>query len=278
MTMDITDPADAFPLVSIVVTTRNRCDEALRAVASCYAQNYGAIEILVFDDASEDDTVAAVTRAFPKVRMFANQERAGYVYNRNRGFAEANGNYVFSIDDDAYFSHSGIVSAIVAIFETDPTAGAVAIPYIEPLNRRSLSSLRKPFRAKPGEELRNFIGCAHAVRRDVALQLGGYRDFFVHQGEERDFCLRLRAAGWRLVYGSSGYIVHMVSPKRDSERIAYYGARNQILFETLNVPFPEVLFRIVWVSQGMIRYRFAWSKLPTVVSGILAGLADTIRR
>jgi GT2 family glycosyltransferase len=273
---DVSHPGS--PIASIVITTRNRCEDTLRAIASCVAQDGADLEILVFDDESEDDTVAVVGRAFPQVRMFSAAQRTGYIVNRNRGFVEARGKYVFSLDDDAYFARTDIVSQVVGLFEADPTIGAIAIPYVEPLNRRSVSSLKSPFRSKPGDELRSYVGCSHAVRRDVALMLDGYRDFFVHQGEERDFCLRMWAAGLRVVYGGAGDVVHMVSPKRDSRRVSYYGARNQILFETLNVPFPEVLFRIVWVSQGMVRYRFSWSRAGAVLLGIFAGLAETIRR
>jgi GT2 family glycosyltransferase len=269
---------DAFaPLASVVIATRNRAESSLRAVESCFQQDC-RLEVILFDDASDDGTDEIIRRAFPDTRIFRGSARAGYIVNRNLGFAEAKGDFVFSLDDDAYFSEPGTVSRTLETFARDPKIGAVAIPYVEHLVRRSVSSLKYPFRAKPGDELRSYVGCAHAVRREAALAVGGYRDFFIHQGEERDFCLRLRAAGWRIVYGAGAPVVHLVSANRDAKRVTYYGARNQILFLMLNVPFPEALLRVVWVSQATIRYRFTWATLPTKLKGISAGLFEGLKR
>lgn len=259
---------------TVVITTRNRRADTLRAVASCLAQQGCRLEIMVFDDASDDGTVEAVRQAAPSVRVFANQVRTGYVHNRNRGFREAAGSVVFSIDDDAYFTESDIITRILRCFHLDESIGAIAIPYIEPLNVRSNSTQKAPFHSLAGDELRSYIGCSHAVRRDVALRLGGYREYYVHQGEERDLCLRMRSAGWRIVYGDSGLIVHMVSPKRQTDRVIYYGARNRLLFDLLNLPLPHLLVRLLWDPVAIIRYRFALSTLSVKLRGIGAGFLE----
>ncbi len=269
--------SDPSPEVAIVISTHRRCDELIRCVNSCLAQNTEC-EILIFDDASDDRTAERIRKKFPRLRLFVSSKRRGPTANRNRGFKEAAAPIVISIDDDAYFSQPDIVSRAADILKRDPTIGAVAIPYIEPLCRRSLSSLAKPFKGKPGQELRAFVGCAHAVRRDVALQLGGYREFFFYQHEERDLCLRMRDAGWRIVYGDTGPVVHMASPIRDRDWMMYHSVRNQVLFEGLNAPFPDVLWRVGITSLGILKYRFAWATLPLKVRTIGAGLIESVRR
>jgi glycosyltransferase involved in cell wall biosynthesis len=261
---------------SIVISTFNRAHDLVRCIKSCLAQDTES-EIIVYDDASDDGTAEAVRRLFPEVRLFVSRERRGQAANRNCGLKDASSPFVVSIDDDAYFSRRDIVHQVVAMLNSDRTIGAVAIPYIEPLERRSLSSLKSPFNGKSGQDLRSYVGCAHALRRDVALRLGGYRDFFGGWHEERDFCVRLRSAGWRIVYGDTGPVVHMVSTNRDQDRITYYGGRNQVLCETLNVPFPDVLWRVGLTSLGMIRYRFSWSTLPLKMRAIGAGLVESAR-
>lgn len=262
---------------SIVISTFNRASDLVRCIRSCLAQDIDC-EILVYDDASDDLTAKTIRELFPQVRLFISPARVGYIVARNRGFKDASAPVVVSIDDDAYFSRPNIVRQAVAIFRRDPSVGAVAIPFIEPLHRRSLSSLETPFSGEAGQELKAYVGCAHAIRRHVALQLGGYREFFVHQREEQDLCLRMRAAGWRIVYGDTGPIVHMVSPDREQHRAMYYGARNQILCETLNVPFPDGLWRVGLISLGMIKYRFSWNTLLLKLRGIGSGLVESARR
>jgi GT2 family glycosyltransferase len=272
-------PADSpMTLASIVITTRCRRQDTLRAVASCFAQDFPGLEVIVFDDASGDGTAESIQAAFPKARVIALTNRSGLIENRNRGFREARGKYVFSLDDDSYFSRSDIVSSIAALLERDPTIGAVAIPFVEPRKRRSLSSLARPLKARPGDELSSYVACACAIRRDAALAIGGYRTFYVRQHEEPDFCLRLRAAGSRIVYGDSGYIVHTVNPRRDPKRISFYGVRNLILFEMLNSPLCFLPFRLVSSIVGILSYRFSWSTLRLKLHAVGAGILESVRR
>lgn len=265
------------PTASIVITTRNRRDDTLLAVASAFAQDC-AVEVLVYDDASDDETAKVVKRDFPHARVYRNVERSGYIVNRNRGFRDALAPVVFSLDDDAYFSAPDTVSRTLKIMADDGKIAAVAIPFIEPLSRRSLSSQRAGPPPAPFAQLRSYVGCAHAVRTEAALGVGGYREFFIHQREEPDLCLRMLNAGWRIVYGDSAPIVHMVSPKRDAHRVSHYGARNSVLCDTLNVPFPDLLARLVRTPIGVMCYRFSWSDAPNRIRALASGWLETIRR
>jgi hypothetical protein len=103
----------------------------------------------------------------------------------------ARGDVIFSLDDDAVFSSPFVVEQTLRDF-SHPQIGAVAIPYIEP-HKANKEMQRAPSRDDVWITA-SYIGTAHAVRRDVFLALGGYREHLVHQGEEGDFCLRMLAA------------------------------------------------------------------------------------
>jgi len=249
------------PLVSIVITTRNRPEDVLRAVASCMAQDYQPLEVVVYDDCSERDIAGLVQGAFPGVRVFRGQAPVGLIVLRNCGFREAAGKYVVSIDDDAYFTDHGIVRRTVELMEKDASIGSVAIPYIEPLERQALSSLQVKNHAKPMEELRSYVGCSHALKRELALELNGYREFFFQQGEERDLAIRIYAAGYRIVLGDSAPIVHEVSPNRDP-RARRFGMRNTLLCDFLNMPLRLALPLMLIHAFKMARYRATWKTFP----------------
>jgi glycosyltransferase involved in cell wall biosynthesis len=136
-------------------------------------------------------TLDQQTAAKPQLRLIRHEVSAGYIVRRNEGAREARGDVIFSLDDDALFSSPFVVEQTLLDF-SHPRIGAVAIPYIEP-HKANNEMQRAPTR----EDIwitASYIGTAHAVRRDVFLALGGYREHLVHQGEEGDFCLRMLAA------------------------------------------------------------------------------------
>jgi glycosyltransferase involved in cell wall biosynthesis len=132
-----------------------------------------------------------VTTGSPVLRLIRHEVSAGYIVRRNEGARLAKGDVIFSLDDDAVFSSPFVVEQTLRDF-SHPRIGAVAIPYIEP-HKANKEMQRAPTR----EDIwitASYIGTAHAVRRNVFLALGGYREHLVHQGEEGDFCLRMLAA------------------------------------------------------------------------------------
>ena len=165
---------------TVVITTKNRREDLLKAVASVLFQT-ARPEVLVIDDGSIDGTSEAVAREFPSVRLHRSEQSLGYIAQRNRGAEMARNPIVFSIDDDAVFSSPLVVEQTLREFE-NLQIGAVAIPFID-VNRSSAVMQKAP-RADSIFAAYSFIGTAHALRREVFLRLGGYRDALVHQGEE----------------------------------------------------------------------------------------------
>lgn len=94
------------PLVSVIIPTRNRAGLLPRAVASVRAQTYAAIEILIVDDASTDETpavVAAMLAEDPRIRSLRNAE-AMQNAARNVGIEAARGEVLAFLDDDDYWA------------------------------------------------------------------------------------------------------------------------------------------------------------------------------
>jgi len=93
---------NAAPLVSVVIPAYDRAHCVTDAVDSVLAQTHPAMECLVVDDGSRDDTVAVLRAAFgddPRVRVLA-RDHAGVSAARNHGIAQAAGEYVTFLDSD----------------------------------------------------------------------------------------------------------------------------------------------------------------------------------
>jgi glycosyltransferase involved in cell wall biosynthesis len=88
-------------LVSVIIPTRDRADLVMRAVASVLAQTHGALDLVVVDDGSVDDTRARLAGlADPRLRVLAHGAPRGVSAARNTGLAAARGDYFALLDSD----------------------------------------------------------------------------------------------------------------------------------------------------------------------------------
>lgn len=95
------DKLRAMTLVSVVIPTYNRAQMVKRAIQSALAQTHAAIEVLVIDDGSTDETVAAVG-SIPdsRVSCLRQESNRGHAAARNSGIAASSGDYVAFLDSD----------------------------------------------------------------------------------------------------------------------------------------------------------------------------------
>ena len=261
-------------IATVVITTKDRKDELCGALESVLRQTT-PIEVLVIDDGSTDGTTEFVRANFPGVTVIRSDVSHGLVVQRNRGARLAMTPFIFSIDDDAVFSTPHVVEQTLAEFDA-PRIGAVAIPFIEPLKGDRLMQ-RAPSRERVWIT-DSFIGTAHALRRDLFLELHGYRDTLVHQGEERDYCIRMLDRGWLTRLGNSDPILHYESPRRDLGRMAYFGRRNDILFAWHYVPLAWFPVHLAATSINGVRTAIRYGRFHSMAAGICAGFVECFRR
>jgi glycosyltransferase involved in cell wall biosynthesis len=255
---------------TVVITTKNRKEELRGAVRSALEQT-AAPEVLVIDDGSTDGTSDLIRQEFPAARLERSESSLGLVVQRNRAAKMATGDIIVSIDDDAAFPSPHTIQQTLLEFD-HPRVGAVGIPYInirqETFVRQVAPDDGRFYVGAP------FIGTAHALRKDLFLQLGGYNEYIFHQGEESDYCMRMLNAGYVVRVGRADPIHHFESPRRDYRRMDLYGRRNEILFIWQNAPARYVPFRLVRASVGGVvdgfRQRRPWRMMQGVIWGWIA--------
>ena len=122
-------PAGRFgpkTLVSVVLPTFERPRRTLRAVRSVLGQDHGALELIVVDDASRDDTVARLASVDDARLRIVRQDVNGGVANaRNRGMAEASGEVIAFLDSDDEWLPGKLSASLDALSSAGPLAGIV---------------------------------------------------------------------------------------------------------------------------------------------------------
>src|SRR3954462_6988719 len=86
------------PLISIVIPSYNQAHFLREAIESVLAQSYPALEIIVVDDGSRDES-ATVAMRYPNVRCLR-QPNMGVAAARNTGLRHSSGEYLVFLDQD----------------------------------------------------------------------------------------------------------------------------------------------------------------------------------
>jgi glycosyltransferase involved in cell wall biosynthesis len=98
-------PPDESMHISVIIPVYNRVNLVGRALASVYAQNRPAREVIVVDDGSSDGTGNYVRTHFPQAR-YIRQANQGVSAARNRGIAAARNDWLAFLDsDDEWLPH-----------------------------------------------------------------------------------------------------------------------------------------------------------------------------
>lgn len=89
------------PQVSVIIPTYNRSEFLRVAVSSALAQTLQDFEIIVVDDASEEDTGEVISQFEDKrIRLIRHERNQGVSVARNSGVVNSRGKYIAFLDDD----------------------------------------------------------------------------------------------------------------------------------------------------------------------------------
>lgn len=244
-------------LATLAITTHNRKDELPLALDSALAQSLGErLEIVVIDDGSSDGTFDMLQERYakyPNVKLDSMQPGVGLIAERNRFPELCSGPVIFSMDDDAVFDSERTVEQTLAEFdhaEHGARIGAIAIPYIDVKITPEEVKQRSP---EPGVlyATEQYRGTAHAIRKDVFVDVGRYRAQLFRQGEEQDLCVRMYDAGYAVILGSADPLHHLESPKRSKPAIFRYTARNLLWYPWHNAPLGAMAVQVAGTTAKL---------------------------
>ncbi len=258
-----------MPDLSVVIVTRNRKQELIRALRSVAMQT-ARIEIIVIDDASDDGTAEAVEREFPDARLVRSETRQGLIRQRNRGASLARAPFITTFDDDAELISPETFEVALGAFD-HPRIAAVALPTIDlglefVLRNRAPDSERRYL-------CDTFPGAASLLRLDVYLKLGGFREELGNRGcEDSEYARRLFQCGYVVRIGTAPEVHHHVSANRDLREDTYLQARSQMLATFWSMRYRDFPRRAMLSLGHGLRNRRLWAASRGLIAGSLASV------
>jgi hypothetical protein len=290
----------AQPHVATVVLSWNGRDDTLECLASLERMRWEPHTAILVDNGSTDGTTEAVRERFPEAVVIRSEENLGFAEGNNVGIRaalDAGADYVLILNNDTIVDE-GLIAALVEEAERRPDAGALCplIRYVDPPDRIWYAGARFDPRAihngrhtgygerDAGQyhavrEIGRATGAAMLVPRRVIEEVGYFdRELFI-QVEDVEWSLRMRAAGYRILFVPSGVLWHHVAVASGGERApetAYYEMRNTLVVSARHSPLPRL--RHLWRELGILAVHLFHARLaPRPLEnarGVIAGWRD----
>jgi GT2 family glycosyltransferase len=259
------------PLVSILVLNWNGEKIIRQSLGSIENLTYPQTEVIFIDNNSTDASVEIVHKEFPNFQIVENNKNLGFAAGMNEGIKRARGDLICLYNSDAV-AHPTSLSLLVKRILSESSIGLAGglILYYEPNNiiwsmgcmLDPLTGIiwseglgqqltKDPRNLRPITDLDYLSGCVLLVKREVIQKIGLLDEGYFIAGEDLDFCMRAKRAGYKCVLDPSAVIWHIGSYSLRQLPLQSYIERQKSDFRTilLHVPTPllpsALFFQIV---------------------------------
>ena len=269
-----------MPCVGVVIVNWNRAADTQRCLDSLHQTTYPALEIVVVDNGSTDDSVAVLQSAEPQLTLIQTGENLGYTGGHNVGiryFLERDAAYVLLLNNDAVIDPDAITELVdVASKCTQPCFVGAEICVLEApqtvlsaggdledgwrVRHTRAGEAHKDAPAQPYAT--EFLsGCAILASRAALVQVGLLDDDFFLYFEDVEWSYRARRLGVALMIAPRALVWHPDTHVRDtnSKRITYYATRNALLFARKHRLGVRTRLGLWWYH---VRMALSWSLRP----------------
>lgn len=238
------------PLVSVIILNWNKASETLACLESVTKLEYPNCSIVVVDNGSTDNSVAQIASQFPEIELLETNINLGYAEGNNVGIRHAlqkDAKYLFVLNNDVRVAPDTL-NQLVSVAEQFPKVTLLGpkVYHLDSSNQIQSAGGKLDYlwRSKQRgldnidygqfdviEDVDYVIGAAVLVRANHLKKVGLLdSDFFLYR-EDIDWCLRVRRAGYRVLYVPGAKIWHRSHHVRERElpRVTYYMARNSLM-------------------------------------------------
>ena len=275
------------PKVAVVILNWNGAKYLKQFLPSVLASTWPALEVVMGDNASNDDSVAFVRDNYPSVRIIQNDTNYGFTGGYNRVLAQVDADYYILLNSDVEVV-PGWIEPVISLMESDDLVAAAApkiLAYAQkdtfehagaaggfidaygyPFCRgRLFNEVEKDHgQYEQSGEIFWASGASLFIKKKYWDLAGGFDDSFFAHMEEIDLCWRLKNMGYKVMYCAQSTVYHVGGGTLNAENPfkTYLNFRNNLLLIKNNLPF--------WRAFWLISIRF-WLDLLALLRFLTEG-------
>ena len=267
-------------IVSVVILNYNGRRYLENCLTSLNKTTYRNYDVILVDNASQDDSVNFVKKNFPYVKVIENPGNLGFAKGYNVCLKKIKTEYVVLLGNDTTVDPKWL-EELIRIADSDPQIGICGGKILMLDNPRIINSAggecdisgfapdRGIYEIDRGqyekiEEVFHVCGADMCVRREILDDIGFFDPQFFMYAEDTDLCWRARICGYKVVYVPRSIIYHKfggIGGKANPKR-RYLSSRN-MLRAILKNSGPRLLL-------GMLN-RFIMMKIGEILLFLVSG-------
>jgi len=268
------------PTLSAVVLNYRDADLTLHCLSElCSAADHSGtgLEVILVDN-SAPLTASILRRTLsPSVRLIENEINRGYAAGCNQGIQLATGQYVLLLNNDVFITpkcielgvsvlkqHQDVGIWAPRLCDNDGHALVSCAPAPSLLGLvgeywfgRSLTAYRDCIVWKIPREVDTVVGAYQLIPRSVIDIVGPLDEDFFFTVEDMDYCYRVRAAGYRVVFDPRCTVTHLGSASQDHshwDMDPYLHHSRGLYFEK------HFSSRTAWLAKVIIDFGLRWRR------------------
>ncbi len=287
------------PLVSVILLNWNSGELTVQCLRQLRRLCYSPLECIVADNGSTDGSPDRLRNEYPGVKVVANKSNLGFCGGNNAAIREACGRYLLLLNTDTVLAPD-FLQPLIDRAEADPHAGALSpkILYVDPPGviqyagggRMNMITGRHFWRGNGEKDHGQYDitrqttfahGAAFLVRRSVVDRVGALDPSYFAYYEELDWSLRIRSAGYHILYVPQAVLGHYASftVKRTHPIRSYLVTRNRIRFHLQHGRWwqrPLFGLYILMISLPVHLFRMIITGKRREINALIAGTVDGI--
>ena len=236
------------PRVAIVIVNWNGKEVTLECLRSLRAVPYANRTIIVVDNGSTDGSREAITGEFPGATVLAMASNLRFAGGNNAGMRhalEVGAEFVLLLNNDTVVAPD-FLNCMVERMQSDPAIGIVApaIYYHDAPDRFWFAGgrislwlgtawhtgIREVDRGQynAARAVDYASGCCILIRRSVVDRIGMLDESFYMYGEDADWSMKTRRAGYSIVFEPRAKVWHKLSVSAGGH-LSFYKMKNKFL-------------------------------------------------
>ncbi len=243
------------PKVSVIVLNWNQTELTVNCVNSILKQDFRDFEIILIDNASDDNSFEIFEREFSgneRIRLIKNKENLGYAEGNNIGAKIAKGKFIVIQNNDTLVEKKWLQEMVKAI-ENDEKIALVTANILNVPSADKIPEYRKLFSKRTwwtigflgyGIDLENnergkpidvfaVNGCSFIYRKSLVGEEPFDKDYFIYAEETKlSWLMRLKGYDIKIAPEANVFHLHNMVRKSNTKMDKYFtflGERNKIM-------------------------------------------------